>query len=201
LGDLKDLISGTKEDLEDQLESVRQAIKAADASLREALLEDQTRLQSSLDSIARAQQIADTTRPKVIVEDNRAGQGSRAIFGTDTFPPGFSLTVARNEAGDGVVYSAGVHSPQTLQALLQHSRTLDPAITLQVLQVLQTQSTSFHNETVQSVLNDISAGRNQVVPHAPVRSLLTELDSSGSVSLRQPVRSVQSVSSNVETQR
>jgi hypothetical protein len=125
LGDLRDLIKGTKEDLEDQLDAVRQTIKAADASLQEALLEDQTRLQSSLDSIARAQQIADTTRPQVIIEDNRAGQESRAIFGTDTSQPGFILTVARNEAGDGAVNSAGNRSPQTLQALLQHSRTLD----------------------------------------------------------------------------
>jgi hypothetical protein len=142
LGDLRDLISGCKDDLEDQLEAVRQTISAADASLRDVLEEDQARLKSSLDSIARAQRMAETTQPKVIIEDNRAGQGSRAIFGTDTSQPGFSLTVARNEAGVGAVSSAGVYSPQTLQSLLQHSRIPDLAL---ALHALQTQSTSVRN--------------------------------------------------------
>jgi ABC-type transporter Mla subunit MlaD len=195
LGNLRDLISGTKDDLEDQLDAVRQTISAADASLREVLSEDQARLQSSLESIARVQRIADTTQPKVIIEDNRAGEGSRAIFGTDTSQPGFSLTVARNEAGVGAVYSAGVHSPQTLHALLQHSRTPDLAL---ALQALQTQSTSVRNEAVQSVLNDISAERSQGVPHAPAISLMTESNSLDSISRGQPVGSIGSMPANVE---
>jgi flagellar biosynthesis chaperone FliJ len=54
LRDLKDLISGTKEDLEDQLDQVRRAINTADASLREILQGDLARLQSGLDSITQA---------------------------------------------------------------------------------------------------------------------------------------------------
>ena len=195
LGDLKDLISGTKEDVEDQLEAVRQTISAADASLRQVLEEDQARLQSSLDSIARAQRIADTTQSQVIIQDNRAGEGSRAIFGTDTSHPGFNLTVARNEASVGSVFSAGVHSSRTLQALLQPSRTPDLAL---ALQALQTQSTNVRDEAVQSILNDIPAERNQAGLQPPVRSLLTESGSLDSGSDRQPVQSVKSVPANVE---
>jgi hypothetical protein len=195
LGHLRDLISGSKEDLEDQLEAVRQTISTADASLRDVLEEDQARLQSSLDSIARAQRMAETTQPKVIIEDNHAGQGSRAIFGTDTSQPGFSLIVARNEAGVGAVSSAGVYSPQTLQALLQHSRTPDLAL---ALQALQTQSTSVRNEALQTALNVMSAERNQVVPYVPATSFFTEAESPDFTNLRQPIGSVQSVPANVE---
>jgi len=155
---LKDLIGGTKEDLEDQLDEVRQAISTKDVSLREILHDDQARLLSSLESIARAQRVADTTRPKVIIEHNQADEGARAIFGTDTAQPGFDLTVADNKAGVGSVVSAGIHSSQTLQALLQNSRTPDLAL---ALRALQTQSVGTRNEAVQSVLNDIVAGRNQ----------------------------------------
>lgn len=200
LGDLKNLISGTKEDLEDQLEAVRQTISAADASLQQVLLEDQARLQSSLGSIALAQRIAETTQPKVIIEDNRAGQGSRAIFGTDTFEPGFSLTVARNEAGAGAVSSAGVYSPETLQALLQHSRTPDLALALQALHALQTQSTNVGDAAVQSIFNDISAERNQGLLHPPMSSLLTEAGSLDSRKNRQAVQSHGSVPANVKVQ-
>lgn len=195
LGDLKDLIIGTKEDLEDQMDSVRDTISAADASLREVLLEDQARLRSSLDSIAQAQRIADTTRPEVIIEDNSADQGSRAIFGTDTSQPEFNLKVAGNRAGVGAVYSAGVHSPQTLQALLQHSQTPNLAL---ALQALQTQSTNLREEAVQSVLNEISAERNQGVLHPPVSSLLTGPGSLDFRNDRQPVQSMGPVPANVE---
>ena len=164
LRDLKDLISGTKEDLEDQFDQVRRAISTADASLREILRDDQARLQSSLDSIARAQRVADTTDLKVIVERNRADQGSRAIFGTDTSQPQFSLTVSHNEAGLGAVVGAGVHSPQTLQALLGNSRTPDLAL---ALQTLQTQSRSTNAEALQSVLNNLSAERNRGLTDIP----------------------------------
>jgi hypothetical protein len=190
------MINGHKEDLEDQLESVRSKVSAADASLQETLLEDQARLQSSLDSIAQVQRIADTTRPNIIIEDNRAGEGSRAIFGTDTPQPRFSLTVARNEAGIGAVYSAGVHSPQTLQALLQHSRTPDIALPLQAL---QTQSTTVNNEAIQSLFDNISAEANQRTRHAPIGTLLSEVDSPDSMSLRQPVESTGSLRASVET--
>ncbi|KAH5617543.1 hypothetical protein HBI23_254250 [Parastagonospora nodorum] len=195
LGDLKNLISGTKEDLEDQLEAMRQTISAADPSLRQVLLEDQARLQSSLDSIAQAQQIADTTQPKVIIEDNHGSQGSRTVFGTDTSQPGFSLTVARNKAGVGAVSSAGVYSPQTLQALLQHSRTPDLAL---ALQALQTPSTSVRNEALQTALNVISAERDRGVSRVSATSLLTEAESPHPTSLRQPIGSVQSVPDDVE---
>lgn len=195
LGDFKGLISGTKEDLEDQLDAVRQTISAANASLRQVLLEDQARLQSSLDSIAQAQRIVETTRPKVIIKDNRAGQGSRAIFGTDTSQLGFSLTVARNEAGVGAVSSAGVYSPQTLQTLLQDSRTPDLAL---AFHALQTQGTNVRDEAVQSVLNDISAERNQGLLHPPVSSLLTESGSLDSRKDRQSVQSNGSVPANVK---
>jgi hypothetical protein len=195
LGDLKDLISGTKEDLEDQLDTVRQTISAADASLREVLEEDQARLQSCLDSIVRTQRIAETTRPQVTIEDNRAGEGSRAIFGTDTSQPVFNLTVARNEVAVGAVSSAGVHSAQTMQALLQHSRTPDLAL---ALQALQTQTPNVRGEAVQTVLNDISAKRNQAGLHPPTSSLLTEPGSLYSSSDRQPVQSVRPAPASLE---
>ncbi|RAR13367.1 hypothetical protein DDE83_003230 [Stemphylium lycopersici] len=195
LCDLKDLISGAKEDLEDQLDTVRHTISAADASLRGLLEEDQARLQSSLESIAHAQQIADTTRPKVTIEENCAGEGSRAIFGTDTSQPGFNLTVARNEVAVGAVSSAGVHSAQTLQALLQHSRTPDLAL---ALQALQTQSPNVRGEAVQVVLNDISAERGQAGLQPPTSSLLTEPDSLYSSSDGQPIYSVKPAPASLE---
>lgn len=195
MGDFKDLIGGTKEDLEDQLEAVRQTINAADAWLREILMEDQARLQSSLDSIAQAQRISDSTRLKVIIKDNLASSGSLAIFGTDKTQPEFDLKVMNNEVGVGAVSSAGVHSPQTLQALLQDSRTPNLAL---ALQALQTQSTSVRTGALESVLNVISAERNQGVPHVPTTSLLTEAESPVSVSLRQLVGSTQSVLASFE---
>lgn len=195
LCDLKDLISGAKEDLEDQLDTVRHTISAADASLRGLLEEDQARLQSSLESIAQAQQIADTTRPKVTIEENCAGEGSRAIFGTDTSQPGFNLTVARNEVAVGAVSSAGVHSAQTLQALLQHSRTPDLAL---ALQALQTQSPNVRGEAAQVVLNDISAERGQAGLQPPTSSLLTEPDSLYSSSDGQPINSVRPAPGSLE---
>ncbi|KAJ4383784.1 hypothetical protein N0V86_000627 [Didymella sp. IMI 355093] len=195
LGDLKDLISGTKEDLEDQLDAVRQSISVADASLRGVLEEDQACLQSSLDSIARAQRVADTTRPQVTIEDNRAGEGSRAVFGTDTSQPGFNLTVARNEVAVGAVSSAGVHSSQTLQALLQHSQTPNLAL---ALQALQTQAPNVRSEAVQAVLNDTSAERNQACLQPPASSLLTEPGSLHSSSDRQPIQSVRPAPAGLE---
>jgi phage-related protein len=157
LKDLKDFISGIKEDIEDQLDQVQKTISTADTSLLAILQDDQARLQSSLDSITRAQQVADTAHPKIIIEHNKAGQGSRAIFGTDTTQPRFDLTVAHNTAELGATVSAGVHSTQTLQALLRTSRTPDLAL---ALQALQTQSQSTSDEALQSILNNLSAERN-----------------------------------------
>jgi len=195
LKDLKNSIRGTKEDLEDQLDQVRQTISTADASLREILQVDQARLQSSLDSLARAQRVADTTHPEVVLERNRAGQGSRAIFGTDTSQPQFSLTVSDNEAGLGAVMAAGIHTPQTLQALLGDSRTADLAL---ALQALQTQSESTKVAALQSILNNLSAERKQGLTDPPSEANLpTSLrisehaDTSGIVQL--PARSIGSV--------
>ena len=150
--------------MEDQFDQVRRAISTADASLQEILRHDQARLQSGLDSITRAQRVVDTTHLKVIVERNRADQGSRAIFGTDTSQPQFSLTVSHNEVGTGAVVGAGVHSPQTLQALLGNSRTPDLAL---ALQTLQTQSRGTNAEALQSVLNNLSAERNRGLTDIP----------------------------------
>jgi hypothetical protein len=154
LKQLKDVIEGTKEDLEDQLDQVRQAITTAAVSLRDTLEADQARLQRSLDGLAQAQRIADNSQSQVVIERNRAGQGSRTLFGTDTSQPRFNLTVSDNEAQTGAVIAAGVHSPQTLQALLGESRTADLAL---VLQALQTQLPSTISTTLQSHLNNISA--------------------------------------------
>lgn len=195
MSELKGLTSGTKEDLEDQLEAVRQTITAADTSLRQVLEEDQTRLQSSLDSITRAQRIADTTRPQITIEGNHAEEGSIAFFSTDTPQPRFNLTVKSNEVGVGAVCSAGVHSTQTLQALLQHSRTPDLAL---ALRALQTQPTNIRSEAVQAVLNDISAERNPDGLQSPSTSLLTESGGLDSSSDKQPVQSVRSTPLNVE---
>ncbi|KAF3010021.1 hypothetical protein E8E13_011441 [Curvularia kusanoi] len=95
---------------------------------------------------------------------NRAGEGSRTIFGTDTSRPEFNLTVARNEVGVGAVSSSGVHSAQTLQGLL-HSRTPELAL---ALQALQTQLTNIRSEAVQAVLNDIPAEQNPEGPQPPL---------------------------------
>ncbi|KAB8240144.1 hypothetical protein BDV35DRAFT_374571 [Aspergillus flavus] len=141
LNDLKDSIRGTKEDLEDQLDQIREAIQSTDASSREPFQADQARLLGSLKNIELAQQVADTSHPKVAVESNRAGQGTRTIFGTDTSQPQFSLNVSENEAGLGAVMAAGVHTPETLQALLRDSQAQNLALTLQAAQA-QSQNTN-----------------------------------------------------------
>jgi len=143
---------------------VRQTISSDDTSLRQILQDDQARLQSSLDSIKCAQRILDTTQPKVTVEHNRAGQGSRAIFGTDTPQPLFSLTVSDNEAGLGAVMGSGVHSPQTLQTLLTNSRTPNLAL---ALQALQTQSRTTNAEALLSVLKVFLSERKEGLTDIP----------------------------------
>jgi ABC-type transporter Mla subunit MlaD len=117
LNELHKLIEGTKEDLEDQLDQVRHAISGAGASLRDLLQADQAQLQCGLESLAQAQRVTETTRPQVVIEENRGGQESRTLFGTDTSQPQFNLTVADNEAQHGAVMAAGVHSPETGRSL------------------------------------------------------------------------------------
>ncbi|KAI4271449.1 MAG: hypothetical protein L6R38_006869 [Xanthoria sp. 2 TBL-2021] len=158
LEEFKDLISRTKEDLEDQLAQVQRTISTAEASLRKVLQDDQARLQSSLNSLAQAQRIANGTHPSIVIERNRADQGSRAIFGTDTSQPQFNLTVSDNEAQSNAVMGSGVYTPQTLQALLGSSGTADLALAVQALQT-QTQSTDV--SALQSIANQLSAVRNK----------------------------------------
>lgn len=159
LDDLHDSIQGTKEDLEDQLDQVRQIISTIDASMRDSLQADQAQLQSCLESLERAQRIADTAHPQVTVRSNRTSQGSRAIFGTDTPQPQFSLNVSDNDVGLGAIAAAGVHTPQTLQALLRDSRVPDLAL---ALQALQTQSQSAHDSTLEPLLQNLSVGSSGV---------------------------------------
>ncbi|OJJ33443.1 hypothetical protein ASPWEDRAFT_30519 [Aspergillus wentii DTO 134E9] len=155
LNDLKDSIQGTKEDLEDQLDQVRETISSADVSVQGVLQADQTHLQKSLESLERAQWVISTTQPQVIIKSNRAVQGSRAIFGTDVSQPEFSMNVSGNEAGLGAVVSAGVHSPETLQKLLGDSRTQNFAL---LLQALQTQPQSTNASALQNLLHNLQLG-------------------------------------------
>ncbi|KAK3177983.1 hypothetical protein OEA41_000115 [Lepraria neglecta] len=157
LEQLKELISGTKEDLEDQLAQVQRHIETAEASLRVVLQDDQARLQSCLNSLAQVQQIANNIRPSVFIQDNRAGQGSRTIFGTDTSQPQFNLTVSGNEAQQDAVMGSGVYTPQTLQALLGDTRKGDLAF---AVQALQTQTQSSDKSALQSIANQLTAERS-----------------------------------------
>ncbi|RFU28890.1 hypothetical protein B7463_g7449, partial [Scytalidium lignicola] len=154
LDDLKNSIRDTRGDLGKHLDQVQQAVESAEASSQKMFQEDIERLQGSLDSLARAQQVADSIESKIVIEGNLAGQGSRAIFGSDASQPQFSLKVSKNEAQLSAVMAAGVHSPETLQALLQDSRTPDIALTLQALQ-MQSQNSS--PNSLQSILNILSA--------------------------------------------
>ena len=154
---LKELIGGTKEDLEDQLAQVRQHIETAEASLRAVLQDDQAGLQSCLNSLAQVQQTTNGVRPSVSIQDNRASQGSRTIFGTDTSQLQFNLTVSGNEAQQDAVMGSGVYTPQTLQALLGDTRKGDLAF---AVQALQTQTQSFDKSALQSIANQLTAERS-----------------------------------------
>ena len=59
---LEGQISGTKDDLADQLEELQDTVKGADASLRALLSDDVARLQRSLNSIAQAQRVVKNTK-------------------------------------------------------------------------------------------------------------------------------------------
>jgi hypothetical protein len=116
------------------MDHVREIMGNADASLQEILKSDQERLQSSMVRLEQAEAVVDVTRPQVIVADNRAGPQSRAVFGTDTSQPQFHLNVSNNDAGQGAVVSAGVHTLETLQALLGGAQRAEAAVVLEALQ-------------------------------------------------------------------
>lgn len=125
--------------------------------MRGVLQDDQARLQSSLGTFAEAQKLTDSIRPDVVIQRNRAGPSSRAIFGTDTSQPQFRLTVSDNEAQAHAVMGNDVYTPHTLQALLERSPTAEVAIAFQALQN-QTQNTDL--DALQSTADQIIAGRN-----------------------------------------
>ena len=192
--DLGGLIGGAKEDLEDQLEQLRETFSTADASLRDVLKSDQAHLQSSLDSIARARRISNTTRPKISIIDCTAGHRSLSLWGTDNVKPTFDLTVARNEIGVGAVSSAGSYSPETLRELMKHHT---PEVAL-VFQELQTKSPNARgDEVLHSMLNVISGKRNQEASYAPAPGLLTRGEGSDNVGLQQPTMSRQTVTAGL----
>lgn len=181
--------------MEDQLDQVRHAISGAGASLRDLLQADQAQLQSGLESLAQAQRVAETTQSQVVITRNLGGQESRTLFGTDTSRPQFHLTVLDNEAQLGAVMAAGVHSPETLQALLRGSRTAD---LVPVLQALQNQPQSTSGATLQSILNGVATGRTQgftdgpsTMNAAPKLSILDQEEAFGGVEI--PGRSTSAV--------
>lgn len=151
LDDLRDSIRDAKEDLGDQLDRLLESVSATDNSIRGSLHGDQALLQRSLESLEQAQRIADTSFPKVTVRKNRSQEGSRAIFGTDTSHPQFNLDVSNNDVGVGAVAAAGVHTPQTLQALLGHSRSYDLAFTLQADQAVNDRIQGAYGHSLNSI--------------------------------------------------
>ncbi|KAE8397189.1 hypothetical protein BDV37DRAFT_266277, partial [Aspergillus pseudonomiae] len=167
LNDLKDSIRGTKEDLEDQLDQINEAIRSTDASNRASFRTDQARLVGSLKSIEWAQQVADTTLPR----------------------PQFSLNVSENEAGLGAIMAAGVHTPQTLQALLRDSQTQNLALTLQAAQA---QSQNTNTPTLQSLLHGLSVG-----PLTGDCSSNPRISGNANPGLRTPMQPIESVHGEV----
>jgi hypothetical protein len=131
--EMKALIEGTKQDLTDQAEQVEEAIRDAAESLHDRLRADRAQIHAALDTLAQAQQTANTTRPEVVIKENQAERDSRAIFGTDSLQPQFNLNVSNNTAGERTTMAAGVHSPETLQALLKSSGRSDVALLLQTM--------------------------------------------------------------------
>ena len=174
LSGLEGQISGTKDDLADQLEELQETVKGADASLRAVLNDDVARLQRSLNSIAQAQRVVKNTKPRIVIRDISHGPGSRAIAGSDFTRPDFDLTVENVRVGSGATSSAGMYSPDTLQKLLEHSST--PGLAL-ALQALQTQSSSGSSAALHSVFNAISAERNQEASFVSAPGLLENSNS------------------------
>lgn len=148
---LKASIEGTKDDLEDQLSSIRDSTDDASATLQAQLRTDQTQLQNCLDRLIQAQATVETTRPQINISRNTAGQNARAIFGTDNVRPTFDMTATDNNAQAGSTMAAGVHSPETLQALLR-GNTSSAADIMAILQMSQNASASSTSEQLQSML-------------------------------------------------
>jgi hypothetical protein len=144
--DIQNAICGTKLDLEEQIKEVQQSICNTSDSLRENLEADRAHLHGCLEGLAQAQQVVDSSHHQFVIEHNRSGQRARAIFGTDSIRPLFDLTVSENVAEVDAVMSAGVYSPQTMQALLRGSQPSTRALVLQVVQnhSLNTDPKSFH---------------------------------------------------------
>ncbi len=71
LAEMKGLIEGTKEDLNDQVEKVEETIRGAAESLQDRLRADSAQLRGALQTLAEAQQVASSTRPQIVVEQNR----------------------------------------------------------------------------------------------------------------------------------
>jgi hypothetical protein len=156
-------MEATKEDLEVQLSRIEQAIGSAEKSVYD-LHADQAHLKSCINILVEAQRVAENTQPQVVVERNRVGEGSRGLFGADTFQPGFSLTVSDNEAQRGAVMAAGVHSPEVLQTLLMGTPAAD---VMHVVQTLQTQPTNINMGMLQSLLTGRSTGHIQRAVDSP----------------------------------
>ena len=174
LSGLEGQISGTKDDLADQLEELQETVKGADASLRAVLNDDVARLQRSLNSIAKAQKVVKNTKPMIVIRDINHGPGSRAIAGSDFSRPDWNLTVENVRVGFGATSSAGMYSPETLQRLLENSST--PGLAL-ALPALQTQSSSGSSAALRSVFNTISAERNQEASYVSAPGLLENSNS------------------------
>jgi hypothetical protein len=166
---LEGQISGTKDDLADQLEELQETVKGADASLRALLNDDVARLQRSLNSIAQAQRVVKNTKPRIVIKDISHGPRSRAIAGSDFSRPDFDLTVENVRVGFGATSSAGMYSPETLQKLLEQSST--PGLAL-ALQALHNQPSSGSSAALRSVFNAISAERNQEASYVSAPGLL-----------------------------
>ncbi|KAJ5088693.1 hypothetical protein N7456_012309 [Penicillium angulare] len=132
LNEINDSILGTREDIQDQLEQLQEKTNRANQSARSALQVDYEQLKQCLESLKQAEQTANAT-PRINIQGNSGSSGSRAIFGTDTVRPQFDLNVADNKAGLGATMSAGVHTPETLQALLSNSRAPELALVLEAL--------------------------------------------------------------------
>ena len=151
---------------------IEQAIGSAEKSVYD-LLADQAHLKSCLNILAEAQRVAENTKPQVVVERNRVGEGGRALFGADTFQPGFSLTVPDNEAQRNARMAAGIHSSEVLQTLLTG---LPAADIMNVAQALQTQPPNVNMDMLQSLQACRSTGHIQRAVDSPSTMNLSPVD-------------------------
>ncbi|KAJ5908035.1 hypothetical protein N7495_000717 [Penicillium taxi] len=154
LEELNESIEGTREDLQIMLEQLEERISKSNESAKKTLEADCDQIKESLRSLVQAEKIVKT----ITIEENKAGAGSRAVFGTDTSRPQFNLNVSRNEAGVGAIMSAGVHTPETLQALLA-ANLQAPPLTLMV-EELNNQSSGTNLEALLSLVSNSGAANN-----------------------------------------